>query len=387
MLIGMAAGMSYLYARFDQPGPLEYDTVVVVPRGEGVREIAARLERENVISDRVVFVASVVLYFRVQSKLKAGEYAITKGATMREVLDTLVEGKAILHSVSVPEGMTSYQVVRRLNAQRELKGRITMVPREGSLLPDTYRYARGTTRQDLLARMQREQEMFMDKIWPKRSAGLPIRTKQEAITLASVVEKETGQVDERAKVAAVFLNRLKKGRRLESDPTIIYGLSGGKGTLGRPITKTDMRQMTPYNTYRNGGLPPTPIANPGRAALEAVLRPAKIDDMFFVANGKGGHIFAETFAQHKKNVAEWRKIEAKFRAKAAAKKAAEAKAAAEPKAAGTAGGEKPSVTTTQATVSTVTATVPAVAVSSSADTAGTTAGNANVPVPERKPRP
>jgi UPF0755 protein len=320
-------------AQFDRAGPLDYPTVVVIPKGEGVRQIASRLEREGVISDRLIFIASSVLYFRVQSKLKAGEYAIKKHATMREVLDTLVDGKSILYSVSIPEGLTSYQIVKRLNAKKHLKGRVRMIPPEGSLMPDTYRFSRGTSRTDLIARMTKEQERFVDKIWADRASGLPFKNMKEAITLASVVEKESGRVDERARIAAVFINRLKKGKRLESDPTIIYGLSGGKGSLGRPITKADMRQMTPYNTYRNGGLPPTPITNPGRAALEAVMRPAKTQDMFFVADGTGGHVFAETFAEHKKNVAKWRVIEKKIRAAQKAKKAEEEKAKAEAEAA------------------------------------------------------
>ncbi|MEJ2124037.1 MAG: endolytic transglycosylase MltG, partial [Alphaproteobacteria bacterium] len=284
----------YVRAQFDRAGPLEYPTVVVIPKGEGVRQIASRLEREGVISDRLIFIASTVLYFRAQSKLKAGEYAIKKNATMREVLDTLVEGKAILYSVSIPEGLTSYQIVKRLNAHKRLKGRVRMIPPEGSLMPDTYRIARGTSRADLIARMKRAQERFVDKIWNDRATGLPFKTKKEAITLASIIEKETGRVDERDRIAAVFINRLKKGMRLQSDPTIIYGLSGGRGSLGRPITKADMKQMTPYNTYRNGGLTPTPITNPGRATLEAVMRPAKTNELFFVADGTGGHVFAET---------------------------------------------------------------------------------------------
>lgn len=184
-------------------------------------------------------------------------------------------------------------------------------------MPDTYRFARGTDRNELIARMQTEQKRFMTKIWPTRATGLPIETKDDAIILASIVEKETGQADERPRVASVFINRLRKNMRLQSDPTIIYGLSGGKGTLGRGILKSEIRQMTPYNTYTIKGLPPTPIANPGRAALEAVLRPAKTTDLFFVADGTGGHAFAETYKEHKKNVAEWRIIEKEIRARQA----------------------------------------------------------------------
>jgi UPF0755 protein len=372
-VIGLALLFYYVRTQFDQPGPLEYSTVVAIPKGEGVREIASRLEREGIISDQRIFVAAVVLYFQAQSKLKAGEYAIKKAASMREVLDTLVEGKAILYSVSVPEGLTSYQIVERLNSTPELTGRIDLIPREGSLMPDTYRFARGTDRRELVARMQTAQRKFLDNIWSKRASGLPVKTQEEAIILASIVEKETGRADERPRVAAVFANRLQKNMKLQSDPTIIYGLSGGKGTLGRSILKTEIEQMTPYNTYTMKGLPPTPIANPGRAALEAVLRPAKSSELFFVADGTGGHVFAETYEEHKKNVAQWRIIEKEIREKqeAATKEAEQQRNAA------------PAVVpvTTEST-----AAVPGVAIAASSAQADTAIEAAGVPLPVRKPK-
>ncbi|NJM35849.1 MAG: endolytic transglycosylase MltG [Rhodomicrobium sp.] len=375
-VIGLALLFYYVRTQFDQPGPLEYSTVVAIPKGEGVREIASRLEREGIISDQRIFVAAVVLYFQAQSKLKAGEYAVKRGASMREVLDTLVEGKAILYSVSVPEGLTSYQIVERLNATPELRGRIDLIPPEGSLMPDTYRFARGTERQELIARMQTAQRKFLDTIWPKRISGLPIRTKEEAIILASIVEKETGKVDERARVAAVFANRLQKNMRLQSDPTIIYGLSGGKGTLGRPILKSEIEQMTPYNTYTMKGLPPTPIANPGRAALEAVLRPAKTSDLFFVADGTGGHAFSETYDDHKKHVAQWRIIEKEIREK----QEAAAKAAEQQQQQQNAGAAVVPISTESTTV------VPGVAVTASSSQTDTPIDASGVPLPVRKPK-
>lgn len=364
-VIGLMAMFYFIRWQFDQPGPLEYATVVVVPKGEGLREIAGRLEREGVIGNQQIFVASAI-YFRAQSKLKAGEYAITKHSSIRQVLDTLVEGKAILHSVSFPEGFTSFQIVERLNIHPELTGKVSNVPPEGTLLPDTYRFARGTDRDELLARMAKEQKKFIEKIWPTRAAGLPIKTQQEAIILASIVEKETGKADERPRVASVFVNRLRKNMRLESDPTIIYGLAGGKATLGRGILRSEIQQMTPYNTYRINGLPPTPIANPGRAALEAVLRPAKTSDLFFVADGTGGHVFAENYEDHKKNVAEWRIIEKEIRARQAA-------AEAEKQALAVASGS--------------TTAIPGVAVATTTPTesASDDAGQDGVPIPERKP--
>jgi UPF0755 protein len=373
-VIGLTGLFYFVRSQFDQPGPLGYSTVVVIPKGEGLSAIADRMEREGVIADRRIFVASA-LYFRAQDKLKAGEYAIKKNASIREVLDTLVEGKAILYSVAVPEGLTSYQIVERLKASPELTGPVPLVPQEGSLLPDTYRFAKGTSRDELLARMQSEQKKFIEKIWPSRAANLPVKTPQEAVTLASIVEKETGRADERPRVAAVFTNRLKSNMRLESDPTIIYGLAGGKATLGRGILKSEVEQMTPYNTYRIKGLPPTPIANPGRAALEAVLRPAKTNDLFFVADGTGGHVFAEKFDDHLKNVAKWRVVEKEMRAKEeeeAAKQAAATAGAAAGQAAG--GG-------------TASAVIPGVAITSAATEAvGEEDLNGGVPLPTRKPK-
>ncbi len=369
-IIGLALLFYYVRTQFDQPGPLDYSTVVVIPKGEGVREIASRLEREDVISDQRIFVAAVVFYFRAQSKLKAGEYAINKHASMRSVLDTLIEGKAILQSVTIPEGLTSYQVVEHLNAHPNLTGKIDLIPPEGSLMPDTYRFARGTDRNELIARMQSEQRKYIDRIWPKRATTLPIKTPEEAVILASIVEKETGKADERPRVASVFVNRLRKKMRLQSDPTIIYGLSGGRGTLGRGILKTELEQPTPYNTYTKRGLPPTAIANPGRAAIEAVLRPAKTNDLYFVADGSGGHAFSETYADHKEAVAEWRTVEKEIRARQEAERKAKQQLAA------------------AATASEGTATiVPGVAVDASSPPPGDEAENGEVPLPVRKPKP
>ncbi len=322
-MIGLVGAFYYAKMQFDSAGPLAHDTVITIPRGEGVNAIASRLEREGIIHDRRIFMAAV-LYFSAQAKLKAGDYAIGSGATMRSVLDTLIEGDAILYQVTIPEGWTSLQVVERLRSTDELTGEIAEVPAEGSLMPDTYRFARNTPRSDIIARMRAAQDEFVEKVWPTRDADLPIQTKEEALILASIVEKETGVADERSKVAGVFINRLRKGMRLQSDPTIIYGLVGGKGSLGRPIYRSEIVKETPYNTYVIRGLPPTPIANPGRAAIEAVLRPAETEALYFVADGTGGHAFAETLAEHNRNVAEWRRIEAQMRAE---QEAAEAEAA------------------------------------------------------------
>ena len=304
--VGLALGFAkYLY---DTKGPLPHSEVIVIPKGEGVSEIADRLERKNIIIDKRVFKAAV-MYFGVQNKLKAGEYEITKQASMRQVLDHLLEGKSIMHSLAFPEGLTTQQLVERISANEMLKGELTTLPEEGSLLPDTYLFTRGTERNELVRRMRTAQQKFLENLWNQRHEDLPFTTKEEALILASIVEKETGIAGERPHIAGVFINRLRKGIRLQSDPTIIYGLVGGVGKLGRGIRKSELEKETPYNTYKINGLPPTPIANPGRAAIEAVLRPKATEDLYFVADGTGGHVFAKTLKEHEKNVREWRKIE------------------------------------------------------------------------------
>ena len=335
LMLMVALGAAYWTVRyfFDQPGPLEHATVIVIPKGDGVNAIAQRLEHDGVITDARVFTAAV-LWFRSGGKLKAGEYEVAKNASMRQVLDTLVEGKAVLYSVSVPEGLTSYQVVQVLRRNPNLVGEITSIPAEGTLLPDTYKFSRNTERSELIARMQNEQEKYLMQQWEGRAKDLPFEKPEEALILASIVEKETGRAEERDRIAGVFVNRLRKRMRLQSDPTIIYGITQGKGALGRPIKRSEIDGKTDFNTYQIDGLPPTPISNPGRAAIEAVLAPAITKDLYFVADGTGGHAFAESIRDHQKNVDKWRVIYREIRAK---QKAAAAAAAAAAASAGTAG--------------------------------------------------
>jgi UPF0755 protein len=327
LLACLFVGVFYwVKVQFDQPGPLATSTVVVIPKGEGVSAIAERLERDGVIADRRIFMTSILyfMYLKGQGSLKAGEYEFRKYATMRQVLDTLVEGKSIEHKVTLAEGLTSFQIVEKLMAHPELHGAITEIPPEGSLLPDTYRFGRNDTRQDIVERMQAAQAKFLAKVWQTRDEGVVVTTPEEALILASIVEKETGRADERPLIASVFQNRLRKNMRLQSDPTIIYGLVGGKAVLDHPIQQDEVDRETVYNTYKINGLPPTPIANPGRAAIEAVLRPAKTKDLYFVADGTGGHVFAATLDEHNKNVFRWRKVEQEIRAKEAQEAAAKA---------------------------------------------------------------
>jgi UPF0755 protein len=310
-----------LRASFDAPGPLAHATVVAIPKGESIYDIAGRLEKDGVIADRRLFMAQ---YFASRiygglsgerASIKAGDYEIKRNATLRQVLDTLVEGRAILLKVTIPEGLTSQQIVERLKAETQLTGDIAQIPAEGTLLPDTYKFSRGMSRQEMVDRMQAEHQKVLAALWEKRQKDLPVRTAEQAMVLASIIEKETGRADERDKVAAVFVNRLRAKMRLQSDPTIIYGLVGGQGSLGRPITRADIDSRTPYNTYQIDGLPPGPICNPGRASIEATLNPAKTADLYFVADGSGGHVFTSNLKEHNAAVQRWRQIEREARAR------------------------------------------------------------------------
>ena len=378
--------------QFDQPGPLATSTVFAVPKGEGVSAIADRLEHDGIIADRRVFMVSILYFMHIkgQASLKAGEYEFRKNASIRDVLDTLVEGKSIEHKVTLAEGLTSYQIVQKLMAHPQLHGEITEIPPEGTLLPDTYKFGRNDSRQDIIERMRAAHAKFLAKVWPTRDPDIVVTTPEEAVILASIVEKETGRADERPRIASVFQNRLKKKMRLQSDPTIIYGLVGGKAMLDHPIQQDELDRETAYNTYKINGLPPTPIANPGRAAIEAVLRPAKTDDLYFVADGSGGHAFAPSLDEHNKNVAAWRKIEREIRAREAAEAAAKAArdaaagdAAAPPAAAPAAKGTSSATAADQTITSDV--IVDPSALGTNPFAAPETSGGETVPTPQRNP--
>src|SRR5438132_8372814 len=312
LLVGMiGAGAAYYYGRqkLEAPGPLQEDKVVNIPARAGMADIADVLQREGVIDNNRWAFIGAVLAMKARSDLKPGEYSFQKSASLRDVIGTIVEGKVVQHSVTIPEGLTSEQIVARLSDNDIFAGSVREVPREGTLLPETYKFPRGTTREQVIQRMQQAQKRALAEIWERRSPDVPLRSPDQLVTLASIVEKETGKPDERSRVAAVFVNRLRQKIKLQSDPTIIYGLVGGKGTLGRPIKRSEITQPSPYNTYVVDGLPPGPISNPGRASLEAAANPARTRDLFFVADGSGGHAFTETYDQHQKNVAKLRAME------------------------------------------------------------------------------
>jgi UPF0755 protein len=306
----IGAGVAVIGSQSSAPGPLTVEKVVIIPRESSGAEIADILLREGVIEHPWSFRVNAFRKQLQTETLKAGEYIFKAGATANEVLDIITSGKAVEHRLTIPEGLTSEQIIARLRDNDLLAGDITQLPREGALLPDTYKFQRGQSRQDIVNRMLQEQRRVLSDVWAKKPADLPIRTPQELVILASIVEKETGRADERPRVAGVFINRMNRKMKLQSDPTIVYGLVGGKGTLGRGILRTELTQATPYNTYVIDGLPPGPIANPGRAALEAVVNHSRTKDLFFVADGTGGHTFAETLDQHNRNVGRWRQIEA-----------------------------------------------------------------------------
>jgi UPF0755 protein len=305
-------GFYYATSTYRNPGPLQTNTNFIVRNGAGLAEIASNLERNAIISDARIFRYLTATHLSAGESLKAGEYEIKAKASMSDIMELLKSGKSILYSVSFPEGLTVRQMFDRMLQDTVLEGDLpAALPTEGSLRPDTYKFSRGTKRSEIIEQMAAAQQKLVDQIWDKRDSSLPLRSKEEFVTLASIVEKETGVPDERAHVASVFLNRLGKGMRLQSDPTIIYGLFGGEGKpADRPIYQSDLKRDTPYNTYVIKGLPPTPIANPGKDALEAVANPWKTQDIYFVADGTGGHVFAATLEEHNANVKRWRKLEA-----------------------------------------------------------------------------
>ncbi len=304
VLVGVWGVWSYF-----GPGPAARrggSTTVILRHGASLPEIASDLETQGVVRSGAVFMAAAQIT-RAARRLKAGEYAVPTGASLAQVVEMIRDGRIVRHFVTIPEGMTAAQATAILTASPVLAGAATAPP-EGSLLPETYEVERGTERTVVLRRMMAARDRLLAALWPRRRPGLPFKSPEEAVTLASIVEKETGLASERPRVAAVFVNRLEKGIPLSSDPTIVYGLTGGS-PLGHGIRQSELASLTPYNTYHFTGLPPTPICNPGRASIAAVLDPAPTDDLYFVANGSGGHSFSATMEEHQKNVQRWRALE------------------------------------------------------------------------------
>ena len=312
------AGYKWFLGQINAPGPMAgaEDQIVVIPRGAGVIRIGEQLESQGLISDARLFRLASRLHEK-DASLKAGEYSIPASASISEILELMEKGDVILHPVQVIEGSTIAQAMLAIANADVLTGDMPETPEEGSFLPNTYFVTRGETRTEIVNRLIAAQDALMQEIWAERQPDLPLASPEEAIILASIVEKETGSVGDEDLVASVFINRLNRGMRLQSDPTIIYGISQGERLtrtvngqeVQRGLYRSEIDRFTPYNTYQIDGLPPTPICNPSEAALRAVLQPAESDYLFFVADGEGRHAFARTNAEHNRNVARWREIE------------------------------------------------------------------------------
>ena len=291
------------YSQFVGEGPLPERTEIVIPRGN-LKKIAALLHEKGIISSPSIFVLGVRASGNTH-KIKSGEYSIPRRASAKMVMDILVGGQTYIRRVVIPEGLTSAQIVEILNNAKGLVGVISQTPKNGTLLPETYHYSYGDTKEGIIVRMQNAMKRVIDEEWEKRATKLPLKSKQEAIILASIVEKETSLNKERAMVAGVFINRLNKKMRLQSDPTVIYAVTDGRLDLNRSLKKADLKIQHPYNTYVIPALPAGPIGNPGKEAIKAVLNPAETDALYFVATGRGGHAFAKTLKEHNKNIQNW----------------------------------------------------------------------------------
>ena len=305
LLIALLAMMG-VFAIIVAPGPSRVDETVLIPHGTATQNIANQLGDAGFIYSPTLFrlAAKVIAY----DSLRAGEYQITPRISIAEAVLMMHKGRSVLHKFTVAEGLTSAEIVGMLRDSPALTGDIAEIPPEGSLLPETYAYTYGDSRADLIARMTKDMKNLRDSLWAARDPSIMLASPDQAMVMASVVEKETGKATERPRIAGVFYNRMRHHMRLQSDPTVIYGITLTHGPMDHALTHDDLAFASPYNTYANDGLPPAPICNPGRAALEAALHPAIHDDLYFVADGTGGHVFARTLAEHNQNVAQWNRL-------------------------------------------------------------------------------
>jgi UPF0755 protein len=309
----IAAGLAvWLVASFERPNLEGKAATVIVPRGAGVDDIAKLLEENGVIDDKLPFSFGVRVN-RMGGRLKAGEYAFPAATSPRSIMEQMVNGRVVVHRLTIPEGLTSAQIVLLVSNAEALTGSVTRQPDDGELMPDTYHYVYGESRDAVMARMQKAMREALDAAWAQRKGESLLQSPRQALILASLVEGETGVADERGLVAGVFHNRLRRGMKLQSDVTVAYGVAKQEGRpgniLNRPLSRADLDAPNPYNTYLNDGLPPAPINNPGRSAILAAINPAQTDALFFVADGKGGHSFSRTLDDHNRAVTRLRQIE------------------------------------------------------------------------------
>lgn len=313
-LVILAIGFWYVSNQFKTPLKDQAENVIfTIERGQGLRTIAQELYAMKLVDNPYVFEAGTMIA-REHRNLKAGDYELSAALSPAAIMEKMVKGDVYFQSITIPEGLTSYQVVQRILADPNVVREIEVVPEEGTLLPETYRFGKDTDPLTLINRMREDMNAFLEEVLPQRSDNLPFESRNEILTLASIVEKETAVPSERKRIAGVFVNRLRRGIPLQTDPTVIYALTKGRhkddgqGPLGRRLLSKDLEYDSPYNTYKYAGLPPGPIANPGKASIEAVLHPEEHDFIYFVADGTGGHVFSKTLAEHNANVAKWRKI-------------------------------------------------------------------------------
>lgn len=306
VVVLLGGGWVFATRYYDAPGPLPTARAIVVPRGS-LDQVTDELVQEGVVGNAWAFQAAATVT-RWQGAVRAGELEFPASASLRQVLEVLRTGRPVQHRLTIPEGLTAVQVAQLIDRAPALDG-TTPLPEEGWFLPETYAFDRGTTRAMVVERGRAAMDRALERSWASRSATMPLDTPRDVLILASIVERETGKPEERPKVAAVFLNRLRRGMRLQSDPTVVYGASGGAGVLDHSLTRAELERDDPYNTYRIPGLPPGPISMPGLASLRAVTQPMQTDDLYFVADGSGGHVFTKSNDEHVRNVARWREIE------------------------------------------------------------------------------
>lgn len=304
----IAGGLAgYSWHLFKSPGPLAEETTFLVEKGTGLRELAVSLKNNGIITNELPFIFGVKIEEKGR-QLRAGEYRMPVGISGYDVMNLFVSGKVLARRITIPEGLQSREIRELVMQAAGLEGEITIAMPEGAFLPETYHYNLGDSRDELVARMAEDMRVTTERLWNNATPPAGIKSREDLIILASVVEKETALASERPHVASVFINRLRKGMKLQSDPTVVFGITDGKHDLGRPISRKDLISKTDYNTYHISGLPKGPIANPGLDSLKAVLSPLQTKDLFFVADGTGGHAFAETLDEHNRNVRKWRKF-------------------------------------------------------------------------------